>query len=269
VAGVLLLRTALGREAAMGGKVRKFIDRHIKLIGAILVIAVIALWLLSQFVPALAKWMVEQDLLSVVIVALLTDVITRLVEIKGGEATRDVRVFSDQYEAYQEEIQRFVQGRRPEKVDLLEYSSATLSALLLDLRKCKCTIRLLIQHPETAITKHQTHRIKAQIEHLVSTEFKEYDPEKIEIRCYCAPGSLRGRNFGGELVSVGWYTYTSDASGIAGDTNPIINAYPDSEEGHHLHKLFDAVFEWLWNHPSTVKLGPPWSIPWEAYGDEE
>lgn len=253
----------------MGGRVRKFIDRHIKLIGAILVIAVIALWLLSQFVPALAKWMMEQDLLSVVIVALLAEAIARLAEIKGREATGDVRVFSDQYAAYREEIQRFVQERRPEKVDLLEYSSGTLPDLLLDLRKCKCTIRLLIHHPATAITTHQAYRIKAQIGHLVNTEFKEYDPEKIDIRCYCAPGSLRGRNFGGELVSVGWYTYTSDASGIVGDTNPMINAYPGSEEGHHLHRLFDAVFEWLWNHPSTVKLGPPWSIPWEAYGDEE
>jgi hypothetical protein len=267
--GVLFLRTALGKEAAMEGKVRRFIDRHIKLIGAILVIAVLALWLLSQFVPALAKWMVEQDLLSVVIVVLLTEVITRLVEIKGGEVMRGVRVFSDQYEAYQEEIQRFVQGKRPEKVDLLECSSATLSALLVDLRKCRCKIRLLVQHPETAVTQHQTHRIKTQIEHLVRREFQEYDPEKIEIRCYCTPASLRGRNFGGELVSVGWYTYTPDASGIIGHTNPIINAYPDSEEGRHLQKLFDTAFEWLWNHPSTVKLGPPWLIPWEVYGEEE
>ncbi|UCE07288.1 MAG: hypothetical protein JSW07_04450 [bacterium] len=68
-------------------KIRVFIDKHIERISGIFVIILIASWILSQFIPKLKAWMIEQNLLIVVIAILLIDVINRLVNIAKREGT--------------------------------------------------------------------------------------------------------------------------------------------------------------------------------------
>ena len=57
--------------------VRDFIDRHIKRVSAFFDVALITLWILSQYIPALPNWMINQNLLTVIIAVLLIDVINR------------------------------------------------------------------------------------------------------------------------------------------------------------------------------------------------
>jgi hypothetical protein len=75
----------------------------------------------------------------------------------------------------------------------------------------------------------------------------------VQIRCYEAPPSLRGRKFDNLLVDVGWYTPDLGRQGgededweVIGHLNPLVVSSAETEEGQHLREMFDRVFESLW-----------------------
>jgi MoaA/NifB/PqqE/SkfB family radical SAM enzyme len=77
--------------------------------------------------------------------------------------------------------------------------------------------------------------------------------DKVKIKCYRTPGSLRGRNFGDRWIQVGWYTYQTSGDAkiygspqIWGDTNSVITAPISSPEGQILKSMFNEVFEKMW-----------------------
>lgn len=249
----------------MWEKVSKYIERHIKLLGALLVITVIVLWLLSQLFPVLQNWMQSQGLLNVIAVVLLVDVLTRLVEMKYS-TRKSISVFAEQYESYRVNVLEFIRKTKPRKVDLIEYSTATISDLLLELTKNDCKIRLLIQHPDMAVNQDQKERININIRDIYRRISKNYDAQNVEVRCYCTSASVRGRNFDDKLVIIGWYTYffvdSIGQTNIRGDTNPVVSAYVSDTETELIRSMFNDTFNDLWNHPSTVSLGsPPWQAP--------
>lgn len=155
----------------MWKKMREFTERHIKLIAAVLVIAITALWLASQFIGELSDWMIKQNLLSVIIIVLLADNLARLVEIKREGAPTRVKVHGDD-QCASADVTAFVQRNRPKKADLLEYSSDTIRGLLQNLRMADCDIRLLVEHPDTAITDFQRRRIRATLENVVNVTLR-------------------------------------------------------------------------------------------------
>lgn len=175
-----------------------------------------------------------------------------------------ILVYKSQYGSYLDELRQFLKRTKPQKVDLIEYSTATIDPILQELKKYRCKIRILIQHPNAAISLHQKGRILKTLDDRFRRTFSDYGRESIEFRFYCLPGSIRGRNFDDQLVSLGWYTYSSDPDeygNIHGDSNPMISAYTDSKYGQSLLRMFKKAFDELWNHPGTVKMEPPWKTP--------
>jgi hypothetical protein len=146
-------------------------------------------------------------------------------------------------------------------VYLLEFSSRSIHTLLNHLIKKKIKVQLLIAHPEIAPNEFQRNRIRSTIRDLMNL-FDHAAQDKLEIRCYKQNPSLRGRLFGEGLLSVGWYTFGTKRlmdsqlkpelleerkpQTIHGDTNPIINFDPNSEDGNSVKMMFLRVFDDLW-----------------------
>lgn len=230
-------------------KIRNSIERHIDRIGRIIFAVVIILWILSQFNQFVQNWLLQQGLLNIIVIALLVEAITYLVEIKRKSSLRgSSRIFRNQIDSRQE-LDQFIREQKPKKAYLLELSTGSIEDLIALLKDVNCDMRLLVQHPQKAVNDSEAARIANQLSRLQDKIFKDY--KNIHIKCYTAPASLRGRNLDEKLLNIGWYTYTysdNQKIDITGDTNPMINLYTDTEEGKILKEFFTRVFNQLWEY---------------------
>jgi hypothetical protein len=218
-------------------------ERHIDRIGRVLIATVIILWILSQFSDALKRWVLEEGLLNVIMIALLVEVISYIVEIKQKSSRGSSRIFKNQFDARQE-FEQFIREQKPKKADLIELSSVKIDGLLERL-DANCDIRLLIQHPQKAVSKLESKRIVDQLCRLQTNTLKDHN--KVNIKCYCVPASIRGRNIDEKLLNIGWYTYSGNKEiKVTGHANPMINVYTDTREGRILKEFFTKAFDQLW-----------------------
>jgi hypothetical protein len=217
----------------------------------VLVIGVLVVWILTQFIPQLGDWVIARGLFNVILIALVVDLLNRVIELKGPPL--GLQVFESQDEAMPYVLQ-FVETESPKTADLLEYSTSTIRPLLDKLRKADARIRLLVFDPKDAISPQQRAAIESSLANL-RTDFKGY--RNLQVRCYRTPASLRGRSLGGEVVTVGWYTYQheDDELLLAGHSNAMVLATTDTRHGRSLEAMFARNFEALWNDCQTV--GPP------------
>jgi hypothetical protein len=175
-----------------------------------------------------------------------------------------IYVYKNQHGSYLNELRQFLKINRPQRIDLIEYSTATIDPILQEMKKYRCKIRILLQHPSTSISLHQKNRILKTLDDRFRRTFADYGSGSIEVIFYCFPGSIRGRNFDDQLVTLGWYTYSSDPKefgNINGDSNPMIAAHTGTKYGKYLLKMFQKAFDELWDHPGTVRLNTPWNTP--------
>jgi hypothetical protein len=228
----------------------RFIERRIAVLGSVLVIGVLVVWILTQFIPQLGDWVFSRGLFNVILIALVVDLLNRVVELKGSPP--GLQVFDGQDEVMPYVVQ-FVEDESPKTADLLEYSTSTIRPLLDKLRKANARIRLLVCDPKVAISDQQRAVIEGSLANL-RRDFKSY--RNLQVRCYRTPASLRGRSLGGELVTVGWYTYQheDDELLLAGHSNAMVLATTDTRHGRSLEAMFARTFEALWNDPQTVVL---------------
>jgi hypothetical protein len=183
-------------------------------------------------------------------------------------------------------LTRYIEEERPETLQFLELSAASVGQVLVSAIHSSAVreIRLLVADPRMLSPFHWEtrmlpvlHRLKLAVETLPTT-FRE--PPSITIRCYgfrvfpdsdaSAPApmpdvmpSLRGRNLGDGLISLGWYTYapmrqatqaakspeaqTYPVKEVWGHENPVIMARPDDAGFAVLRTFFDQQFDALWN----------------------
>lgn len=235
----------------MYARIREYIEKRIRWILSILTGAVIVLWILSKFIHPLSTWLSNEGFLEVIILALLAETVTLLIEFKRHAISGDLHIIPDQYTASKELIQ-LVNQHRPKKAKLIQISSATTDTLLTTLRKEDCHIRLLIQNPNSAICDFQKNRITQSINVLENLTLNGY--EQCEVRLYSVPCSIRGISIDEKLIYVGWYTYSNDNVGLHGHDNPLITAQGDTPDSKYLHKMFQQAFDCLWEHPDTITL---------------
>ena len=186
------------------------------------------------------------------------------IEIGQNNQITKVLVYKSQSSSYGKELHQYFKNTKLNSADFIEYSATTIEPILEELKNNYCKIRILLQHPDVAISQLQKNRISSSLDNLFRTIFETYDPKLIEFRFYCLPASIRGRNFDNQLVSVGWYTYSSDSeeyANIHGNTNPMINISTDNRYGQTLLRFFTKSFNHLWDHPGTVRLDSPWKMP--------
>jgi hypothetical protein len=232
-------------------RIREFIETRIRHVMTALVGSVVVIWIASQFIAPLSDWLRAENLLIVVVLALVGEALTSLIELKQQIVARNVRIFSSQKKAC-DDLLDFIQQNKPTTIDLIEVSTTTIESFLESLTDAECQIRLLMQNPDSGINENQKSRIRQRIVDLMIFTFEGY--KQWEIRLYTAPCSIRGRLVGEEIVSIGWYTYSPDRWGVHGHDNPLVTAYVESPEGHALHKMFVRAFNWLWEDPRTITL---------------
>src|SRR5205807_1543600 len=108
----------------------------------------------------------------------------------------------------------------------------TVIVLLEELFKAnpQVTVNLLLSHPEAAISGFERRRIEVSLEYLLA---KLSDYPNLSVRCYRAPGSIRGRVFDGRLVTMGWYTYHTrrGREELQGHLNAMVTADVATTDG--------------------------------------
>lgn len=144
-----------------------------------------------------------------------------------------------------------VENKAISNADMLEFSGVGAEPLIHDLALRGCRIRLLVKHPES-VGAFQTRRIVANLEALFGRDYSD----RVQVRCYRFPSSLRGRRLGNEIIAVGWYTPFIENGNLAryevmGHDNALIIIELGTPEGRHLERMFQGVFNDLWTASDT------------------
>jgi hypothetical protein len=228
----------------------RWIEQHVAVIGTALISAVLIAYIVSQFVPDISQWIITRGFFNVLLVALVIDLLNRVIELKGSPSSMEL--YEDQAQALPR-ILEFIEKEHPETCDLLEYSTSSTRVLLEELRKANVRIRLLICHPDKAVSLHEQKTIELGIGN-IHKDFKNYN--RIAVRQYATPASLRGRNIGGKLINVGWYLYSNPDGEVdlRGHDITMITSDADSPQGRRLKEMFSRAFDTLWNDPTTQEL---------------
>ncbi len=231
-------------------RIDRWFEQRLAIIGTILIALVILLYVISQFVPDISQWIITRGFFNVILIVLIIDLLYKVIELKG--APPSLEAYEDQAQALPL-IQEFVEKERPQASDLLEYSTSSTRTLLQGLRKANVTIRLLICHPDKAVSTHERNAIELGIENL-RKDFKHYG--NITVKQYLTPASLRGRNIGGKWINVGWYLYsnTEGEVNIRGHDVTMILCDVNTPQGQKLKEMFSRAFDALWNDPTTEEL---------------
>src|SRR5215469_13349421 len=231
-------------------KIDGWVERRLTVIGTALIALVIVLYVISQFVPDISQWVITRGFFSVILIVLIIDLLHKVIELKGSPPS--LEVYEDQAQAMPH-IQEFLEKEHLETCDMLEYSTASSRALLQELRKANTRIRLLICHPDNAISAHERRTIELGIENL-HKDFKGY--RNITVKQYRMPASLRGRNIGGKWINIGWYLYsnTDGEIDIRGHDVAMILSDVNTPQGKELKGMFSWAFEALWKDSTTEEL---------------
>ncbi len=232
-------------------KVRQYLDRHIRRLGSLLIGASVVTIALAHFVPPIEEFIVETNIFSILIIGFMVVVLDHLVELHPAPAKPEMELYARHTDATVA-LEKYLAARQVTKADLIEYSARTINDLLQELRAVNCEIRLLLQHPDAAGPKFQHQRIRESIADLTKVVFENYN--RVEIRCYRLPASIRARCFDDDQVFVGWYRYVGGDTWVAGHTNPMIAAISHNPAGKELLGWFRSSFDALWNHPDTVPV---------------
>lgn len=230
--------------------------------GFTIAVAIIAigLWIAVPFVSQISFELATGISLACLVV-ILGMVLDHLV------AIRELRVamfYPDQSTAENDTLELI----EKEKVQLIEYSSGTITRILQKLRAAGAEIELLICNPHYTITNEKERsfhssepgnedfqknkRVCITIGELRRKILGDYD--NVKIKCYRIPGSFRGRKFGNRWIQVGWYTYQNkkdpalySSPQIWGDINPVITVPIATPEGKILQDMFNQLFKHLWS----------------------
>ena len=238
----------------MWTKVGEFIEGRITQISQFLILAFFLLWLASEFISPLETFLTTGTFFNVLTLVLLFEIGRRVVELKteGGPGT-GVMVFASQ-DASWTEVQSRIKQIRPRTVDMIEYSGQTTINIIEEVLAVepRAVVRLLVCHPEHALSDFEKRRIQATLDYLN----QHLSNASLTVRGYTPPASIRGRNFADQIVSLGWYSYhrrgTKKLTEIQGHLNAMVTARVDTPEGRDLLDTFSRAFDDLWTHPEST-----------------
>jgi hypothetical protein len=216
-------------------RAQAYVAQRIATLGPFIVAGVVVIYVVSQFVPSLSERVLGAGFFSVVIIALLVDVLMQL-----AEPERKLTVLSEWEESRDATIEH-IRTEKPERADLLEYSCWNIDWLLSELKRAKVEVRLLMAHPGSAVSEFE----RKQIEQTLTRIGKEYG--EFEVRLYSVPAGLRGRRIG-TFLALGWYTYahTDGELSIFGHKNATLLTRTITSEGDQLKQMFERTFSALW-----------------------
>ena len=230
-------------------------DDHLRRrLSALIVIAVAVL----LFAPAFFDLSTEVGLgvATVASLSLLTILLDHVVQLSGDQR---VAVFRTEEAARKRQVE-FIDQRKPRSVRICGYSGATIKDILQSIADSPSveSVQILLCHPDRLTEWQRVTRFVPALSDLRLT-FPIATAKRVglTVRCYSEDASLRGRNYGGQLVAVGWYTHdrkdlTVDETQIWGDRNALVVADCTDTAGAALRDMFDEVFDNLWRDATPI-----------------
>jgi hypothetical protein len=167
-----------------------------------------------------------------------------------------LRAFATQNDV-ESEIIEYIHRDKPRRATMLEFSTATTGSILRALREVDATIYLLAANPARVSGWHQA-RMRRALADLLNIDLGDYD--RLRLRLYSVPPSLRGRQIG-EMVVLGWYTHRDNkrieafdpaSVEVWGHDNAIVAGRRSEPDGAVLAAWFSREFDRLWWHRSTL-----------------
>lgn len=163
-----------------------------------------------------------------------------------------VRVSRDQpsdTEAFRELIRKV----RPKEADLLEYSTAAIEDIIVELKQCGAKMRILVYDPRFA-KQYQLEKVKQRLKHLRRLVLDSYEPGA-EVCCYSQFPSVRGRLLDRRILNIGWYTpdLKNPDWEVLGHSNPLITTSVSTAEGEYLFRMFTGLFDLLWKQGTSAE----------------
>jgi len=232
------------------------LHRYLVPTSVVISICVGAAWTVGLFWERLHEWLVERQVIEVLLVYLVVATVFHLDkvarELRAGGVRGILRISRDQ-KSDNQAFRDLIDHTKPRRADLIEFTTDTIHEIVDDLVAKKYTIRLLVKHPE-GLTKFQKVRLKSRLDDLDRRTLDKHPDmrSKVQIRCYRQPASLRGRKLDDKVINVGWYTPKVGEVQVNGDGNPLVTASLDTPEGGHLGAMFDEAFKDLWEDRGTV-----------------
>lgn len=151
----------------------------------------------------------------------------------------------------------YIYRERPQRATMLEFSTATTGSILRALCDIGATIYLLAASPERVTGWHEA-RMRRALTDLLHIDLRDYD--RLRIRLYSVPASLRGRCIG-DLIMLGWYTHRDNkridafdpaSVEVWGHDNAIVAGRITQAHGAVLSTWFQREFDRIWTHRSTM-----------------
>jgi len=238
------------------------LNEYLVPIGVAIFSGVAVAWLVSNFVEPVREVLVERQLVNVLLFLLVVNTLLyldRLARQLGVAGLRGiVRVSPDQGSDTPAMVAA-VEALAPGTARFVEFSGYTVLDLITEVLRRGWDVELLVKHPESVghIQRNTVLMVLQRLELLTTVDIPG-SKDRLHVKCYRANASLRGRKLGDKLVNLGWYTPTflRDQEGnpleVLGHANPLITARVDAPEGRCFGRMFDRVFQELWEDPSTV-----------------
>ena len=133
------------------------------------------------------------------------------------------------------------------KAELIQYSGDFVRPVLAKLLEKNIQVDLLLQHPSKALNELQLDKMKS----LRSTAMLDFaNQDKLTIKYYTEPTSIKGIKLDNKYILMGWYTYMTKSNQervpwLYGHNNAAIEVrFTDSS--HELVSTYNRVFQALW-----------------------
>jgi hypothetical protein len=193
---------------------------------------------------------------TVASLSLLTILLDHVVQLSGDLR---IAVFRTEEDARKRQVE-FIDQQKPRSVRICGYSGATIKDILQSIADSPSieSVQILLCHPD-CLTEWQrdTRFVPALSDLRLTFPIAAAKRVGLTIRCYSDHASLRGRNYGGQLVAVGWYTHdrkdlTVHEKQVWGDRNALVVADCSDPAGAALRDMFDEVFDNLWRDATPI-----------------
>lgn len=216
---------------------------------ALMVIGVVVAlaFLLAQVIDPLDDFLTSSGVLTYVTLVLVVDLSLLVVHNKSVDSAAVIYASQDASMAALLEAADSATGN---SADLLEYAGVSTTPLFRRLRRQQVRMRILIRHPDEC-GRYQRRRTRTNLEALLGSVLDGYE-DHVEVRCYRAAFTLRGRRIGDRFLEVGWLTHDFRRDTAFGQVNPSIAVDQLTADGAILKRLFDRTFQDLWDHDDTV-----------------
>jgi hypothetical protein len=194
----------------------------------------------------------ENPLFEVLVLTLLLQILWLL----RPKQLEDLSVLNDNQT--QLELTRLVETERIEHAFIIAAGMVSLNGSIQYLCHAGVRVRVLCQHPETAVDRRDGRRARENVDVIYQLKDERF-LSLLEGKFSRDVATVRGILLTAsksqiQHLFIGWYTYSGEPPMISGRRNPVIAVSSATGQGRDLIRFFTNAFEDRWSRPEAE----PW-----------